>query len=200
MNWTNPRDVLIPNCKNYGDFGFADNKFNKQVRGQLLEQHKNTCRYCGGTYAKYLICTYIPNSKVNDLCCRLCHMITHINTVLFGQIELYYSETSQIDIVKKTIEYVIKNNVIPQPFQIDNNIKLTPISLLEFVNILNNYDTFPQELKNYKLFFTDNLSIDFIISNFGDNQFINDIVIEKPIIGNHIAIQNELDLFKKHFG
>ena len=139
MNWKEVRDELKIRSEKFRDFGHYD-KISKNVRIDLLKTHNNTCRYCGGVYPKYLICTFISDVKTNDLCCRACYLITHINYGLYKELRLYYSHMKQIDIVKKTIEFIIDNDRIPLPFEIDPDILQTPISLLEFINIVNNYD------------------------------------------------------------
>ena len=171
MNWLSERDTILPQCENYRDFGFNDN-FSKKIRNEILAINNYTCRYCGGIYPKYLISCYILQSKCNDIVCRACYIITHLNSGLFNEINLYYSEMSQIDIIRKTIDLIIKNNQIPLPSLIDENIKILPISILEFINILNNIEEVPNEFKNYKIFFTQKFNINFIINNYG-NQMIN---------------------------
>ena len=53
-------------------------------------------------------------------------------------------------------------------------LKLTNF-IIEFINILNNYDTKPAILDNYKIFFSNKLNIDFIVNNYGNQmvKFIN---------------------------
>ena len=201
MNWQKNRDDLKPICNNFRDFGHYD-KTTKANRNKILVENNYSCRYCGGTYAKYLMLSYIPTAQINDVCCRLCYIITHLNYGMYNEVELYYSELSQTDIVKKTAEYIIDNSEVPEASIIDKDICTVSISLLEYINILNNVneDFIIEELANYKIFFSKNLNIDFIMNNYG-NPFLDtskDSIkkIDKPIIKKHIDTEAELKLFK----
>lgn len=205
MNWLQPRDIIAPRCENFRDFGHND-KFSKSSRNKIIIDNKYSCRYCGGVYQKYLICSYIPSQKCNDVCCRICYIITHLNYGLFQEIKLYYSEMSQVDIIKKTVDHIIENNEIPSPDKIDKNIKLTPLSLLEYINLLNNYNDIPDELSNYKLFFSQKMNLDFIVNNYGNKMLmfidadkINDDTDKIKLddtLDKHQPTNNEIELFK----
>ena len=211
MDWLQERDIIIPKCNNYRDFGYSDN-FSKKIRNEILSKNNYTCRFCGGIYPKYLICSYISYAKCNDVLCRACYLVTHLNSGLFEELQLYYSIMPQCEIIRKTVDYIINNNEIPLPTKIDNDIKLLPISLLEFINILNN-DEVPDELNNYKLFFTHKFNIDFISNNYG-NQMVKFIDTNKEnkkkiknntinhlndILVKHIPSEEELTLFNKYY-
>lgn len=209
MNWQTKRDNLVPSCDNFRDFGHYD-KNSRAARNKILVENNYTCRFCGGVFPKYLILSYIQRAGVSDVSCKLCYTITHLNYGLFNDIEIYYSKVSQVDIVKKTTEYIIENNDVPEPYLIDADISTVSISILEYINILNNLDSIDStnsinELDNYKIFFTKNLNTDFVTNNYG-NPFINtDINNEncqsnKINIKKHIDSQEEIDLFKKVFG
>ena len=202
MKWLEVRETLVHRSELFRDYGHYD-KISKKNRGTILADNNYTCRYCGGVYPKYLISIYIPKAKVTDIACRLCFLISRLNYGNYNEIKLYYSEMNQLDIVKNTVEYIIANNSIPSPNLIDKNIKTSPISVLEYINIMNNYDDQPNELKNYKIFFSNKLNIDFILSNYSDqmcmfidtqssNSNNNSITIKK-----HIPTKEELSLFNK---
>ncbi|QKF93627.1 hypothetical protein QKU48_gp0169 [Fadolivirus algeromassiliense] len=204
MNWLQVRENITPKCENFRDFGHND-KFSKQTRNKIIMENKYSCRYCGGIYPKYLICCYIPSQKCNDVCCRICYIITHLNYGLFQEIKLYHSTMPQLDIIKKTVQYILDNNEIPSPDSIDNNIKLAPFSLLEYINLLNNYDNVPKELENYKFFVSHKMNLDFIINNYGDkmSMFIDadrvndtDRIKIEDTLETHQLTTNELELFK----
>jgi len=175
MIWTKERDDLYPQTSKFRDFGHND-KISKNDRNKILQKNDSTCRYCGGKYQKYLICNFIGNAKCNDVCCRACFIITHLNYGVFNEIKIYYSTMSQLDIVRRTINYIIDNNEIPHPINIDKDIKKTQISVLEYINIINNQEKFPTELKHYKIFFSKHFDINFIINNYGSEMivFVND--------------------------
>jgi len=199
MNWTVPRDTLIPRCPDFKHYGHNE-KITRNDRGKMLVQNNYTCRYCGGYYPKYLICSYIEDIKNHDICCRICYLITHLNYGFFNEIKLYYSEVSQVDIIQKTVTYVINNNKIPEPNDIDSNVKELPLSLLEFINILNNQTDYPVTFKNYKFFFNNKMNLDFIYENYC-NMFTyenEDIDTEKQKVEleEHLPSEEEIKLFQ----
>lgn len=204
MNWSAVRDTLSPKCENFKDFGHYD-KISKKDRTKILAENNYSCRYCGGIYSKYLMSTYIPSVKSSDIACRACYLITHLNYGNYTELRVYYSTMSQLDIVKKTVDYIIDNDEVPLPNIIDPNIKTSPLSILEFINVLNNYsdEPVPEILSNYKIFFSNKLNTDFITSNYG-NQFIqpanngkNQNKNFKMVLDKHKMSKKEFDLFTR---
>lgn len=165
MNWLQIRENIKPICSNFKNYGHSE-KFTKQLRNNILSINNYTCRYCGGVYPKYLICVKINTLNINDVCCRACYIITHLNYGLFREIKLYYSLVPQIEIIRKTVDHVINYEELPLPSDIDENILLAPFSILEFINILNNNVEVPPIFNNYKIFFSKKFNIDFIINNY----------------------------------
>lgn len=214
MNWIDPRDEIIPKSANFKNFGHSD-KISKQIRYQVISKNNYTCRFCGGIYPKYLISIkiIIKSKEEIDVCCRACYIIMHLNYVTFREIKLYHSEMPQLEIIRRTIDFIIINNKIPSPIDIDKNIKISPISSIEFINILNNYDFCPKQLKNYKFFFNRKFDIEFIMANYGYNSsmFIdeNDNSINNSLdtdtmkfdetLDEHIPDKNEKNIFDKYF-
>lgn len=207
MNWLSPRAELSHICENFRDFGHHD-KISKKDRVNILAENNYTCRYCGGVYYKYLMTTYIPHAKISDAACRMCFIITHLNYGNYNEIKIYYSLMSQLDIVKKTVEYLIENNSIPDPTNIDPEVSILPISILEYINIMNNFDTQPEELKNYKIFFSERLNVDFVLENyasqmnmFTDNNNNDNNYKQENVksIKKHFPSKNEIDLLNKIF-
>ena len=66
--------------------------------------------------------------------------------------KLYWSTKSQVDIVKETVDYIIKNQSVPIANIIDKNVKELPLSVVEYSNILyDEVNKLPKQMKNYKL-------------------------------------------------
>lgn len=173
MEWKEPREKLklrtVPLSKTLP-------KIDPKIRAELLVKYDYTCCYCGGRYKKYLIKSVI-NLKTDDVnvCCRLCFLLTNLNNGCYREMDIYYSHLSQLDIVKKTVNYIIKNNIVPSPLDIDSKVKKTTLSMLEFINIVNGHQKDPFELRNYKIFFSHDLTTDFITANFNPGYtFTND--------------------------
>jgi len=164
MEWTTPRDSLIPTKINFKNLYFKP-KVDDLDRNKILKKVNYTCRTCGGTYKAYLILTYVLKDNCYDMYCGACHIITHLNIGLPKGIDLYCSKMSQLDIIKKTVDYIITNQQIPNPKHIDPLIEQSPISLFEYINILDNISN--GEFADYKIFFNENYNINFITYNYG---------------------------------
>ena len=87
---------------------------------------------------------------------------------------------------------------------IDKNLKTSPISMLEYISILNNEEK-PSCLSNYKIFFSEKLNTDFIESNYG-NQMISFIEpnakkkdVKPMVLKKHFPSTEEVTLFNKMF-
>ncbi len=106
-----------------------------EIKKYVYKRSKNICRYCGGKYNKYKYCIQIDKGKDKsnyeldnlDMCCKVCYLITHINNDFKKEMKLYWSTKSQVDIVKETVDYIIKNQSIPIPNIIYKNVKVLPL-------------------------------------------------------------------------
>ncbi|CAH6421136.1 Hypothetical protein KVN_LOCUS153 [uncultured virus] len=163
----------------------ADEMKHKELRIDLLKKTNFTCQYCGGNYKKFLMC--IPNTKnfdkIDDIAnyeitCRLCYIINHINYGFGDETIICQSNFTQKEIVRRTVDFFIQNERIPNPIELDLNVKINPLSVMELSNILIKYsfESIPNEMKNYKLFFTSNLDISFLNANLISQKslFINE--------------------------
>lgn len=139
-----------------------------QVRRKFIQNKNNECDFCGGKYDKYLYCY---RKKGDDaafenllLACRLCYMINHINRGFLKECILMYSELSQKEVVRKTVEWMLENGHVPHPHQIDPSVRKLRVSLLEFITVLhdNSYADLPDEMQNYRVFFTEQLDTTFL--------------------------------------
>ncbi len=138
----------------------------KNLRKSALEKFKHICLYCGGKYNKYLFCVPSSNS-IDDLTvmCKLCYMITHINYNFCNELMLCHSKLTQVDIVRKTVDFIIKEQKVPGVADLDKDAKIVPLSLMELSNILTN-NKLPKIMKdNYKIFVTCNLDTSFVEYN-----------------------------------
>lgn len=200
MNWTPARDVLLLKNVKFGEL-HAKLKTNAQDRLKILKGNSYTCRTCGGTYRSYLIMDLIKEEKCYDTYCRACYTLTHLNTGVSDGIDLYYSTMSQLDIVKKTIDYVINNNKLPLPVDIDPEIKSVYISIVEYIILLNHIDT--NKFLNYKIFFNDNFGINFITQNYNCMGFVDESSFENNIIESQIPnyemCDDDINIFNENF-
>lgn len=174
MEWSIINKPLIPQVVSFNKI--KHKKLSQQQKITIIKQHSNICSSCGGIYQKYLL---IDNDNIVQ--CRACHIITHLNCGYIDEIIICVSPISQLDIVRKTVEYVIDNQQIPHPHDIDTNVQLVPLSIFEYANILKHDNTL-----QYKIFFTNDLDTDFILNNYGVNITFTDY---SPIIPDNEPIK-----------
>jgi len=203
MNWSSvTRSTLKPTKIEFGDL-HKKLKVNNQDRLKILKDNLYTCRTCGGTYRSYLMMDLIKAEKCYDTYCRACYNVTHLNTGMLDGIDLYHSTITQLDIIRKTVDYVINNNKLPLPIEIDPEIKCVPISLLEYINLLEHIDT--KIFGNYKIFFNDKFGINFITQNYNCMGFIDEASFENSNNNTEIQIedselcQDDIDALNKKF-
>ena len=102
-------------------------------------------------------CNLTYNYVVDNLCimCQSITEPTHQHTYSYI---VCHSNISQIDIIKRTRDFVCKHNRVPLPNEIDTLVKIIKTNPYEFVKISKLTDYF----KNFKIFFTDDLNIKLI--------------------------------------
>ncbi len=137
-------------------------KWKNQSTLHLLDDNINlpyqeACIFCGACFNLQDM-NFINNKYV----CYLCNYVYNLENVyskIYNQIELYISEVSQTTIIKKTIEYIIKHNEIPEPDSIDPHIMKVNISPLELIIMKNDNKLHNLEFFNkLKIFFSPNFN------------------------------------------
>ncbi len=204
MHWTPVRSILKPSNVVYDELHKKTNVSN-QDRLKILKENAYSCRGCGGTYKSYLMMDLIKDKepKYYDTYCRACYTITHLNSGVSDNIELYQSTMSQLDIVKTTVDYIINNNKIPKPIEIDPKIIHVPISILEYIILLNHINL--PNFENYKIFFSNKFTTNFITQNYNNMTFIDENINddEGDIVYNQIQeysiCQNDIDILNDKF-
>lgn len=191
MNWTKPVFELKPNTMDYKYFGQTRKVINRK---EILTKYKHRCCYCGGKYEKFVNCIHIDNKPV--IICRFCMIISQLNDSTFDKYDIYYSTLSQLDIVRSTVNFILKNSRLPTPHEIDPNIKNSPFSPIEYINLLNNQE-FKITFDTYKVFFID-VDLNFILSNYDINMFTSENDSEESLIEypNHILSKKEETILK----
>lgn len=148
MEWSKPILKIRPDVAQY------DNIYCKFTSGRF------PCSYCGGKFRRNMRQVIIGTKKYT--CCDMCYYITHINYGARGNLCVCYSKMSQYDIIKKTIDYIKENDIIPFFNEIDKDVKIVPISIIEYSNILMSKKKLPKQMDNYKIFITQNYDTTFI--------------------------------------
>lgn len=160
MDWLNPReDLTLSLSKDQISPTDKSTKAWRDLRNKTLFKNRHSCRTCGGRYSKYLICYYLDRNPTNsapenmDSCCRFCYLITHINSGFNDSFVVCVSTLSQKEIVKRTVDLVLKNSVIPTVLEVDPKAKKAPLSVAELCAVLRQPDV--MDTTSVKLFFTE---------------------------------------------
>lgn len=194
MEWKNP--IVNLSIQKY------DSTIDKNIRKykySITKKYNNICCYCGGNFSNYNYINSDNSTKKEDvyLCCKFCHMILNFRHSYCNSLLLCWSDMSQIDIVRNSIDYIIINGTIPQVSDIDKNAKNLNISLIEYINIINN--KMPDEFKKYKIFLSDNYDIMYLVPLIKKSLFKT----KKNIIKTrqlHKFSKNELKHINKYLG
>jgi hypothetical protein len=198
MEWTDARDTLTPTKINYKNLYYKP-VIGGMDRNKILKGCNYTCRTCGGVYKTYLMLSYVLKDDCYDMYCNACHIITHLNIGLPKGIDVYSSKLSQLDIIKKTVDYIVENNRMPKLQDIDPKIEDSPISLFEYVNLLDHIDS---QFADCKIFFNGDFNITFITNNYGSiNPFVDgdDTVGDEIELNVHKLSENDDIILKKLF-
>lgn len=215
MQWIiDNRMNLTLSVSNINNIIDNSNKFTN-LRKLAIHKSNHLCKYCGGKYNRYLFCVPRNNTKINSdndllVICKLCFMITNINHNYCKELSLCWSTLDQVEIVRKTVDFILKEQKVPLITEIDKNAKKIPMSLTEISNILIKYKKLPKEMNNYKIFVTQELDVSFIEYNsiirplFIDEeseefQFSNNSSINNETITYHIFSNNEIKFLEKFF-
>jgi hypothetical protein len=95
------------------------------------------CYFCGYDVT---VDTYIYTKKLIVRTCILCRTIYNFSNGDMGNVIVCKSELSQIDIIKKTHQYLKKTNKIIFPLDIDLTIKIVRISPIKYAKNKGNYN------------------------------------------------------------
>ena len=187
MNWNIPRETVKANTNIFKSNPTFSNQW-RNHRTCVLDKTKNTCRYCGGYYDKFLICINLnENNKMNvenyDTCCKICYTIENLNYGFFKDIKFYYSRLDQLTIVRKTVNYFLVSGKLPRPEEIDPEIKKLDLGVLEIINLMLNdakeiYKYFP----DIKVFINKDFDVSFLKNCNKGYMFLNEQneYIDKP--------------------
>lgn len=137
-----------------------------KLKSQVLKKNGEICGYCGGRYKKYLyMCSLKDENYELDNCvlgCKLCYMVTHITPEVIKECILLVSDLSQREIIRRTVDYYLKHNKIPEIKDVDTEALDLDLSLVEYLALLSKTNF---RLKNVRIFFTKYLNTVFLETN-----------------------------------
>lgn len=157
---------------------------------------------------KKIVCSFCDFRTSNltkigsEFYCVICRLTLKPNTYDTHKITAAYSIHQQIMINKLYREFILKNNLIPTPHQIDPNcrlININPTLLHEINNLMSEDDK--MYFMNIKYFLTDEVDIKEIKTvNFfnmiGDDKKVNKIVNGENRIN---LLKHQKNLFDKYY-
>ena len=167
--------LVLSHSRTWGNRTLStDSREWKQLRKRVLEKFDYRCRFCDLKSKKWMVCDHIDgdasNNKIENLGinCPLCDWIRHsglARTEEFQKIEIRGSKMEQLEIVKKSQEYWIKNRVVPKIEEIDP--EAIPLDQISWEDFDNRHEPHPDfnEITEFQLkcrgFFTQKSSIEF---------------------------------------
>lgn len=146
------------------DYGFApkyDHVTQVKIRAFCRKGPTTHCVHCGGIYKNPSYCRYINNEFYH--CCQLCNIIAEFKPINTHLVSIYKSKISQLDIIKQTVEYIVKYKKIPNISDIDTHATIVKIKPVKFFKL---YEANDEKVNNYKVFFTSDINIANIVLRF----------------------------------
>jgi hypothetical protein len=126
------------------------------------------CAFCGGTYKKLQKC-FSDGSDITiknlKHCCSICNSLIAFTTPQSKYMKLCVSQLSQLDIIRKTVDYIIKHKTCPDIETIDDEAEEYDISCGKFIS-----DPTNKKYKNMKIFFP-KLDISKVLLNLNEDEF-----------------------------
>lgn len=175
-----------------------------KIKKEVLLRDDYTCVFCGGKYKKYMFCVRmdktLEKNNIENLvsCCKLCFICSHFNCNFLDETVLCYSKLDQIEIIRKTVDYIITHKTVPSVEEIDKNAKIINISLYKYLNLIDSLQKTPKITNNLKIFFTKQLDISFIGLTY-DNAEDTFIIIDSDTLENEniLYIQPKMNKLDK---
>ncbi len=134
----------------------------RTLRQQVMERDDWRCRFCGLRSLKWMVCDHIDGNASNNspgnlgVNCPICDLLRHCGRAgLDGELSLWWSRFSQLDIVRKTQAFWRENGSLPPPRKLDVRARKVADSTVGFANKLLrfNYSELTAEEREYKGFF-----------------------------------------------
>lgn len=134
----------------------------RALRQRIMERDDWRCRFCGLRSLKWMVCDHIDGNASNNspgnlgVNCPICDLLRHCGRAgLAGQLSLWSSRLSQVDIVRKTQAFWRENGNLPQPRKLDVRARKIADSTVGFANKLlgHNYSELTAGEREYKGFF-----------------------------------------------
>ena len=136
----------------------------KKLREEVLKRDDYKCRFCGIRATSWMVVDHMNGvASENNLWnlgvnCQMCDRIRHCGLAgMKGLLMLGTSSMPQVDIVRRTRDYVKEHRKIPKAVQIATDAKpVDEMKIVDFANILleTDWERLPSRMKNYRGFFT----------------------------------------------
>lgn len=162
----------------------------------------NKCYLCDSNIHIYHDVYIEDNKKIYKFrTCGLCKIIKNFTKTDMQNIIICNSDIPQYEIVKLTMESIIKKGKVPEPFEIDKNVKLVDIIPYRFIDMLNNLSNEDKKIfTKYKIFFTNRLDLNSVyMRNILLGQFkIENLDIKYFDIPKYIIQEKELEIYNRY--
>lgn len=162
MEWSDQK--LIPlKIGTHKHFSGRNQQIFETHKQEILDKSHNVCSYCGGKYKKLSQCVFSNKSKPTKsnmvACCTFCYIVSNFSSYYIQHIEIRQSKMTQLQIIRKTSNYIFQNNCIPTPEQVDPKVEPSTILANQYFVMGNAYKDIA---KHHKIFIKDSLTVSYI--------------------------------------
>ena len=188
MKFETPKDEIEMKL----DIDLFDIDFDEYKR-----KNNNFCYFCGFNFDDNSVNTYLHEKKKIIKTCCLCNIVSNFKIHNIEDVLIGISKLSQVEIIQKTIKYIIKNDEFPRIYDIDENAKLVNVMSYKFVKYY--------EKSDGKIFFLESKNIIRYFNKFLKNKLKFNLKvekIEKEYFDKEIIDQTNLKIinqYQEHF-
>lgn len=159
-------------------------KYDKELKNKIRSFCRSVpivgCIHCGYIYKNPGYCIIIDDELQH--CCQLCSIVTEFRPIDSQLVEVCESNMSQLEIIKKTVDYISKYKKMPFIENIDAAAKKTKIKPMKLItsftkntkdheDVIIKVDKKTQfAISKLKLFFTNEINIANIVLRYVNNQ------------------------------
>ena len=166
------------------------------------KKDNQNCYFCGFELDNKSLNTYLHQEKKIVKTCCFCNIVTNFKIQNIEDVLIGTSNLSQLEIIQKTIKYIIKNETFPSILDIDEDAKLVNLLSYKFVKYYSNLsDQDKSKNRKYKIFFIGSKNIIKYINKFIDNKIEFNLKIEKiekEEFNKQIINQNDVKLINQY--
>lgn len=186
MDWND--NNLLPIVYSYGEKKDYTDDEKKTMKIFCRNYTPAVCAFCGGTYKKLQKCISIGAVIIKNLrhCCSLCNSLIAYTSSQNKCLKIAVSNLSQLEIIRKTINYILKNKTTPDIESVDPEADESDVICNKFFNNATNI-----KYKHLRVFMTSKIDVSKILLNLPKSNNVDEDDLDDKL--NHIQLKNKFD-------